>query len=89
MIALAVRGEIAVRGEFVVTGDMVPTTVFGLSVMVRSDGSPTCTKADIVLSHQCVTVLATISACQILSFDMPSRVLADTILGPISLIVYF
>ena len=39
-IALACRGKIAV------TRDMVPTTVFGLSVMVRSDGLPTCTKAD-------------------------------------------
>ena len=53
-IALAVRGEIAV------TGDMVPTTVFDLSVMVRLNGLPTCSKADLVLLHQCVTVLAII-----------------------------
>ena len=43
MIALAVRDEIAV------TGDMVPTIVFGLSVIDRSEGLPTCTKAELVL----------------------------------------
>ena len=42
MIAPAVRGEIAV------TGDMGLTTVFGLSVMVRSEGFPTCTNADLL-----------------------------------------
>ena len=83
MIGLAVRGEIAV------TGDMVPTTVFGLSVMVQSDGLPTCTKADLVLLHKFIIVLATIEACQISSCGMPSRVLADTVLGSISANVSF
>ena len=32
------------------------------SVLVRSDGLPTCTKTDLVLLHQCLTVLATIMA---------------------------
>ena len=45
MIALAVRGELAV------TGDMVSTIVFGLSVMVRSEGLPIFTKADLVFLH--------------------------------------
>ena len=78
MIALAIRGEIAV------TGDMGFTTVFGLSVMVRSEGFPTCTNADLVLLYQCVTDLATIRACQISSCSLPSRVLADTVLDSIS-----
>ena len=83
MIALAVRGEIAV------TGDMMPTTVFGLSIMVRSKGFPTCTNADLVLLHQCVTVLATVRACYISPSSLLSRVLADTILGSISANVSF
>ena len=83
VLALAFRGKIAV------TGDMVLTIVFGLSVMVRSKGLPICTKADLVFLHHWVTVLATISFCQILSCGMPSRVWADAVLGSISANVSF
>ena len=68
MMALAVRCEIAV------TGDMVPTIVSGFSIIDRSEGLLICTKAELVVLHQCVTVLAIISDCQISSCGMPSSV---------------
>ena len=55
MMALAVHGEIAV------TGDMGPTIVFGFSKIDRSEGLPICTKAELVVLHQCVSVLAIIN----------------------------
>ena len=48
-----------------VTGDMVPTTVFGWTVMLRSGGLQTCTRDDVVLTHQFVAVLATIEECHL------------------------
>ena len=43
-----------------VTGDMGLTIVFGCTVMLRSEGLQTCTRVDLVFTHQLVTVLATI-----------------------------
>ena len=48
-----------------VTGDMAPTIVFGWIVMLWSDGLQTCSRADLVMVHQFVTVLATITERQI------------------------
>ena len=45
----------------------MPTIVFGWIVMLRSDGLQTCTRADLVLVHQFVAVLATIKERQISS----------------------
>ena len=53
-----------------VTGDMMSTTVFGWIVMLRSDGLQTCTRAELVLIHQFVAVLATIKECQTSSWGM-------------------
>ena len=79
VIALALLGETAVYYS----------SRLDLSVMVRSDGLPTRTKADLVLLHQCDTVLATLRVYQISSCGMPTRLLAVTILGSISANVPF
>ena len=44
----------------VVIGDMVPAILFGWIVMLRYDGLQSCTRVDLGLIHQFVTVLATI-----------------------------
>ena len=54
-----------------VTEDMVPTTVYGWIAMHRSEGLQTCTRVDLLLIHQFVTVLATIKGCQISCWGMP------------------
>ena len=48
--------------DITVTGDVVPTTVFGWIVMLRSEELQTCNRADSVLTHKFLTVLATIEA---------------------------
>ena len=55
---------LATFGGIAVTGDMVPTTVLGCTVMLRSGGLQTYSRADLVLTHVFVTVLATIKECQ-------------------------
>ena len=67
----------------------MPTTVFGWIVMLRPDGLQTCTKAEVVLIHQCVTVLATIKEYQVSSWRMSLIVSAVAIFGPISANVSF
>ena len=68
---------------------MGPTTVFGWIVMLRPGGLQTCTRAELVLIHQCVTVLATIKECQVSSWNMSLMVSSVAIFGSISANVSF
>ena len=52
--------------------------------MLRSERLQTCTRADLVLTHQCLTVLATIKECQISSWGISLIVLAVVLFGSIS-----
>ena len=62
----------------------MPTIDFSWIVMLRSDELQTCTRADIVLMHQFVTILATIKERQISSWDMYLIVSTVAFFGSIS-----
>ena len=68
---------------------MVSITIFGCTVMLRSERLQTCTRADLVFTHQLVTVLATIKDCQASSEGMNLMVSAVAVFGSISAKVYF
>ena len=59
-ISLFATVLVVLSGIIAVTGDMVPAAVFGWSIMLRGEGLQTCTRADLVSTHQFVTILATV-----------------------------
>ena len=69
---------------------MVPTTtVFGCTIMLFSEGLQTCTRADLVFTHQLVTVLATVKDYQTSFRGMFLMVSAVAIFGSIRLTYLF
>ena len=62
----------------------MPTAVFGWTGMLRSERLRTCTRAELGLIHQCVTVLASIKECQNSSCGMFLMVSAIAIFDLVS-----